>query len=72
MNIQTIRDNLIRTIEGKEAALAAMCPNNHRTTMFMDSDEVITHMLTIQFLRINIRELKEILYHIQLVVADPQ
>ena len=71
MNIETIRDNLIRTIEGKEAMLAAMHPNNHRTVMFMEDDERITHQLTIQFLKINIRELKEILYHMKLCIALP-
>jgi predicted HAD superfamily hydrolase len=54
MNIQTIRDNLIKTIEGKEQYLAQMREDVKKY------NQVVNHTVC-QFLEVNIDELKTIL-----------
>jgi predicted HAD superfamily hydrolase len=54
MNIQTIRDNLIKTIEGKEAYLAQMREDVKKY------NQVVNHTVC-QFLEANLDELRKIL-----------
>ena len=62
MNIETIRDNLIKTIEGKEKALPQFehVANSTGAT-------AMAARASAEFLKINIAELKRILYDIQCV-----
>lgn len=61
MNIYTLRNNLLVTIAGKEKLLAAQCPDNRHTTMYMSDAEKIAREVTIAFLRLNLSELRNIL-----------
>jgi hypothetical protein len=56
MNIQTIRDNLLKTIEGKEKYLASL-PN----TRGMSYDTAMAIEATRSMVEINLDELKKIL-----------
>jgi len=66
MNIYTVRDNLILTIEGKEKMLEAMHPNNPFQTEYMDEAERAAHYATKEFLKVNIDELKRILRDVRI------
>lgn len=68
MNIYAVRDNLERTIKGKELMLEKMCPNNPYTTEFMEDVERAVYKSTVEFLKINIGELKRILADINIVI----
>lgn len=57
MNIYTVRDNLIRTIEGKQAYLEEICEARKVASMAED----ISLFATQEFLKENIRELSVIL-----------
>jgi hypothetical protein len=71
MNIQTIRDNLVNTISGKEKYLAQLNPNNPYSVEYLDEGEIMARRATIEFLKINIAELKHILADVeQLVEKD--
>lgn len=59
MNIYAVRDNLIKTIEGKEEMLLAV--QHERTFVGLRDGEDIALSTTAQFLQINIDELKRIL-----------
>ena len=65
MNIYTVRDNLKNTIAGKEKMLEALHPNNPFTTEYMEEGEAMAHRATIEFLKVNIRELKRILEDVE-------
>ena len=65
MNIQTVIDNLKRTIMGKEKLLEALHPNNPYTEGFMDEVQVMVRKATIEFLKLNINELKRILKDVE-------
>ena len=65
MNIQTVRDNLRNTIAGKEKMLADLYPNNYRAGNYLDEAELAVRMTTINFLQVNIRELKRILQDVE-------
>jgi hypothetical protein len=65
MNIQTVASNLRNTIAGKEQMLEAMHPNNPYTEEFMGEGEVMARRATIEFLKINIAELKRILQDVE-------
>lgn len=62
MNIKTVRDNLIQTIEGKEKYLAEM---DNINMMAISSGEAMAHRATYDFLQINIAELKRILKDVE-------
>lgn len=65
MNIQTVRDNLRNTIAGKEKMLASLNPNNPYSEEFKSEGEVMARRATIEFLKINIAELKRILADVE-------
>ena len=65
MNIETVANNLRNTIAGKEKMLEAMHPNNPFQTEYMDDGEVMARRVTIEFLKINIGELKRILQDVE-------
>jgi hypothetical protein len=66
VNIQTVATNLRNTITGKEIALANLYPDNPRSANFMDEAEASVRKATIEFLKINIAELKRILVDVEL------
>jgi hypothetical protein len=61
MNIQTVRDNLIRTIAGKEKALAEYRKARELATR----DEDVALFATVEFLKVNIAELESILADVE-------
>ena len=61
MNIYTVRDNLKRTIEGKERALAEVVEARKVATMVEDHALFATQ----EFLKVNIDELKRILADVE-------
>ncbi len=61
MNIQTVRDNLIRTIAGKEKALAEYRKARELATR----DEDVALFATVEFLKVNIAELEAILADVE-------
>ena len=61
MNIHTVRDNLKNTIAGKEQMLAYM--NEYR--VYATEGQVMAHNATVEFLKINIDELKRILQDVE-------
>jgi hypothetical protein len=65
MNIQTIADNLRKTIAGKEEMLLAI--QKERTMVGLRDGEGIALQTTAQFLTINIDELKRILEDVEKV-----
>jgi len=64
MNISIIRDNLKRTIAGKEAYLATL-----GSTRDMREGSAMAVEATRSFLEINIRELKVILFDVEQCIA---
>lgn len=64
MTLQTVIDNLKNTIAGKEQALALFEPRRHIPRADVDQMSMIA---TIEFLRINVGELKRILADIEAV-----
>lgn len=60
MNIVTIIANLDRTIAGKEMLLAEQYPDNPYSGNYLDEDAAGCRRTAIQYLRINIDELKRI------------
>jgi len=67
MNIQTVAENLRNTIAGKEKMLAGLYPDNYRAGNYLDEAESAVRKTTIEFLQINIRELKRILQDVEKV-----
>lgn len=65
MNISTVAENLRNTIAGKEKMLESLHPNNPFQTEYMDEGEAAAHRATIEFLKINIGELKRILQDVE-------
>lgn len=63
MNIQTIRDNLKNTIAGKEIYLANATKIRDEQDLTPEQDSA--NYVTIQFLKINIAELKRILADVE-------
>ncbi len=61
MNIQTVRDNLIRTIAGKEKALAEY----RKARELASRDEDVALFATVEFLKVNIAELESILADVE-------
>jgi hypothetical protein len=70
MNIQTVAENLRRTIAGKEKMLEGLNPNNPYSEEFLTEGQVMARRATIEFLRINIAELKRILADVE--ACEPQ
>jgi ABC-type phosphate transport system ATPase subunit len=65
MNIHTVAENLRNTIKGKEKMLEAMNPNNPYSEEFKSEGEVMARRATIEFLKINIAELRRILVDVE-------
>jgi hypothetical protein len=65
MKLETLRKNLLNTIAGKEKMLADLCPHNPFSGMFLDEGEMMVRRASIEFLTINIRELKRILWDVE-------
>ena len=63
MNIYTVRDNLKKTIEGKEKYLLDI--QKERTFVGLRDGEDIALSAVAQFLQININELKVILFDVE-------
>lgn len=61
MNIQTVAKNLRKTIADKEKMLAHM--NEYR--VYASTGQVMVHNATVEFLKINIDELKKILANVE-------
>ena len=62
MNIYTVRDNLKKTIEGKEKYLAGL---NNQSTRDMSDGSAMAIEATKSFLEININELKVMLHDVE-------
>jgi len=60
--IYTVRDNLINTIKGKEAYLVKM---QTKAIKAEDNANMAAAFATIEFLKININELKVILFDVE-------
>jgi hypothetical protein len=67
MNIQTVIFNLKNTIAGKEKLLADMYPDNYRSGNYLDEAESAVRKTTIEYLRLNIFELKRILHDVEIL-----
>lgn len=65
MNIAALADNLRNTIAGKEKMLGAMNPDNPYSEEFKAEGEVMARRATIEFLKINIAELRRILRDVE-------
>lgn len=65
MDIYTIAQNLRNTIAGKEKMLASLNPNNPYSEEYKTEGEVMARRATIEFLKININELKRILADVE-------
>jgi UDP-N-acetyl-D-mannosaminuronate dehydrogenase len=63
MNIQTVAENLRNTIAGKERMLTAYNATLYKN--FLEGDVLITAKATVEFLEINIAELKRILQDVE-------
>ena len=63
MNIYTVRDNLKRTIQGKEEHLAAI--RREMASVGRRDDETIAMVVTAEFIAVNIDELKRILQDVE-------
>ena len=73
MNIQTVAQNLRKTIAGKEKMLESLHPNNPYHTEYMDDGDTAARRTTIEFLKINIKELQRILGDVeQCIPAEPE
>lgn len=66
MNIDTVRDNLKNTIAGKEQLLATM---NERKSVKREFIDQVALTATINFLEVNIDELKAILADVEKCAA---
>jgi len=66
MNIQTVQANLRNTIAGKEKMLAHMNEN----CGYASTGQVMAHNATVEFLKVNIDELKRILTDVELCMND--
>ena len=64
MNIYTVRDNLKRTIAGKEQILADLVDRKEHGWFNLTS-EIVANRATIEFLEVNIDELKKILADVE-------
>ena len=62
--IYTVRDNLKNTIAGKEQMLAEKIDRNEHG-WFNSTSEIVSTRATIEFLKINIDELKKILADVE-------
>ncbi len=62
MNIYTVRDNLKKTIEGKEKYLAEI---SRALVLAKERGDIIALDATVKFLQININELKVILFDVE-------
>ena len=65
MNIYTVRDNLKKTIEGKEEVLEEYNKALNVQTDPLDAVQRMAVTATIEFLKININELKVILFDVE-------
>jgi hypothetical protein len=63
MNIQMVRENLARTIEGKKELLRNKY-GNPASLDRLSQDELLVWNITAKFLRINVGELERILHDI--------
>ena len=63
-SIYTVRDNLKRTIEGKEQMLAEKIDRKEHG-WFNSTSEIVANRATIEFLEINVDELKRILADVE-------
>lgn len=70
MNIQTVAENLKNTIAGKEKMLASMNPNSPFSEEFLSEGEVMARRATIEFLKINIAELRRILADVEQCIEE--
>jgi hypothetical protein len=70
MKIHEVQENLRNTIAGKEKMLEGLHPNNPFQTEYMDEGEAAAHRATIEFLKINIKELKRILQDVDKAVEQ--
>lgn len=70
MNLSTVAANLRNTIAGKEQMLAGLNPNNPYSNEFLNEGEVMARRATIEFLKININELRRILQDVEVCIAD--
>lgn len=70
MNIQTVADNLRNTIAGKEQMLADMVERNEHG-WFKSTSEIVSTRATIEFLKVNIDELKRILQDVEQCIPTP-
>jgi len=68
MNLQTVITNLRNTIAGKEAMLAEKIDRKEHG-WFNSTSEIVANRATIEFLEINIAELKRILADVEQCVA---
>ena len=64
MNIYTVRDNLKRTIEGKEQMLADLVDRKEHG-WFNSTSEIVANRATIEFLEVNLDELRNILADVE-------
>lgn len=71
MNIQTVKANLRNTIAGKEKMLADMVDRN-KHGWFNSTSEIVSTRATIEFLKINIDELKRILADLEQCMEIPE
>ena len=69
MNIQTVITNLKNTIAGKEMLLAEKIDRKEHG-WFNSTSEIVANRATIEFLEINIDELKRILKDLEQCAAD--
>ena len=65
--IENVRDNLIRTIAGKEELLRTEYDIRQRN--FLNNEDDAAFVATREFLRINISELKRILSDVELCIS---
>ena len=68
MNIQTVRDNLKNTIAGKELHLSNAI--KIRDEQDLTREQEVANYMTIQFLKVNIAELKQILKDVEQCVEE--
>ena len=65
MNIYTVRDILKNKIAEKERTLEGMVPDNPFSEEFLDEGEVAARRTKIEFLRTDIKDLKEYLAYVE-------
>lgn len=68
MNISTVRDNLISTIAGKELHLSNAIKIRDEQDLTLEQE--VANYMTIQFLAINIDELKRILQDVEQCIEE--